>query len=92
MKRLLLLAFLLPGVSFADVPRPPNYVETCTVEKQCKANEDGDSCDAWHGESDNCKKLHEKDGFIFKCRAGGASVWKEIYCRPKAKNKAEKAK
>ena len=92
MKRLLLLAFLLPGASWADVPPPLNYVENCTEKKQCKPNEDGDTCGAWYSEPDKCKKLHASDGFIFKCRTSGASVWREIYCRPKAQNKTKKEK
>ena len=85
--RILPIAALLclSRAAFADVPPPPGYVEQCTVEKQCKKDEDGDACGAWHGDRDKCKKLHAKDGFTYKCSTHGASVWTEIYCRPKKK-------
>ncbi len=70
----------------ADVPPPPGYVETCTIEKQCKKTEAGDLCSAWHGERDKCSKLHAKTGFVFKCKTRGASVWSEVWCGPKGSN------
>jgi 3-methyladenine DNA glycosylase Mpg len=83
--RTLLPAILLclASSALADVPPPPGYVEQCTVEKQCQKNEDGDACSAWHGDHDKCKKLHQSDGFVYKCSTRGASVWTEVYCRPK---------
>lgn len=69
----------------ADVPPPPGYVETCTVEKQCKKDEEGDACSAWHGDRDKCEKKHAQDGFVRKCKTRGASVWTEVYCRPRQK-------
>lgn len=85
--RLLSGAALLLGsaLAFADIPPPPGYVEQCTIEKQCKKEEEGDACSAWHGERDKCEKKHAQDGFVRKCRTGGASVWTEVYCRAKKK-------
>ena len=84
---LLFFAGLVLGTSVvsADVPPPPGYVESCTVEKQCTKNEEGDACSAWHGERDKCEKKHAQDGFVRKCKTRGASVWTEVYCRPKKK-------
>lgn len=76
---------LLPAGAGADIPPPPGYIEQCTIEKQCKKNEEGDACRAWHGDRDGCKKRHASDGFVFKCQTRGASVWTEVYCRPKGK-------
>jgi hypothetical protein len=85
MKRAVLLFALLlcPSVALADLPRPPNYVEQCTVEKQCAKNEEGTSCSANHSERDKCSKTLSAQGWTFKCRTRGASVWTEIWCRPR---------
>ncbi len=78
-------AALAPLPALADVPPPPGYVEQCTIEKQCKPTEEGTSCGTWHGERDKCKQQHTSDGFVYKCSTRGASVWTEVYCRPKKK-------
>src|SRR3954465_14331364 len=84
-------ALLAPGLAFADIAPEPGYVETCTVEKQCKKTEDGDECRAWHGDREVCRKKHQSDGFVYKCNSRGASVWSEVYCRPKGdKAKSDK--
>jgi hypothetical protein len=89
----LTLALLWPlvRVAKADVPPPPNYVESCTVAKQCRPGEEGTTCGTYHGEPDKCRKLHASDGFVHKCNTRGASVWSEVYCRPKGKTAASVA-
>lgn len=82
---LMLASVLLPVQARADVPPPPGYVEQCTIEKQCKKGEEGDACRGWHGDREGCQKRHASDGFVYKCRSRGASVWTEVFCRPKAK-------
>ena len=82
---LLLLLLPLCPAAHADLPPPPNYVETCTIVKQCKPGEEGTTCGTFFREPDKCRKLHASDGFILKCRTRGASVWSEVYCRPKGK-------
>lgn len=74
---------LLPLGARADIPPPPGYTEQCTVAKQCKKSEEGDACRAWHGDREVCQKRHASDGFVYKCKTRGASVWTEVYCRPK---------
>lgn len=75
----LVLAVSLPAS--ADVPPPPGYVETCTVERQQKPGEECRECRAWHGERDACEKTLGKDGFERRCSTAGASVWTELWCR-----------
>jgi hypothetical protein len=89
MMAVLMVGSLWAGAARADIPPSRGYVEGCTVEKQCKKEEDGDACRAWHGDRDACKKKHEKDGFAYRCKASGASVWTEVWCRPKAKAAAK---
>lgn len=84
--------WLLPTAARADVPPEPGYVEKCTIEKQCKKNEEGDACRAWHGDRDVCSRKHAADGFEYKCRTRGASVWSEVYCRAKADKPKKDAK
>lgn len=76
---------IVSSTAVADVPPPPGYVEQCTVEKQCKKDEEGDACGAWHGDRDKCEKKHAQDGFVRRCKTRGASVWTEVYCRPRKK-------
>lgn len=83
-----LLLALTPWSVRADIPPPPGYIEQCTVEKQCKNTEEGDACFvADYHQPATCKKKHEKDGFVYKCQAGGGHSWTEIFCRPKAPKK-----
>ena len=82
-----LLALAWSAVARADIPPPPGYVEQCTIDKACKKGEEGDDCRAWHGDTTACEKKHAKDGFEYRCRTSGASVWSEVWCRPKSKKK-----
>ena len=91
MRTLLIVVFLAaPCIGAADVPPPPGFQETCTVEKQCKADEEGATCGANYAERDKCKKLHAGDGYVYRCNTYGASVWTEVWCRPKAKRPPKK--
>jgi hypothetical protein len=75
----------IPGIVAADVPPPPGYVETCTVEKQCKADEEGRTCSANYNDTAACEKTLGKDGFVRRCKSYGASVWTEVWCRARKK-------
>lgn len=68
----------------ADIPPGPDYVETCTVEKQTTAGHECQSCNAWHGDVDACDKTLGKDGYSKACKGWGASSWTEVWCRAKA--------
>jgi hypothetical protein len=77
----------LPRLVAADVPPPPGYVETCTIEKQCKADEEGRACMASFKDPDACGKTLGSEGFARRCKAHGASVWTEVWCRVKKTKK-----
>lgn len=86
MIRLAFVASLaVPALAFADIPPPAGYVEQCTIEKQCKAEEEGVTCRAYHSDREVCDKTHGKDGYTRRCKTRGASAWSEVWCRPKAK-------
>ena len=70
------------AVARADIPPPPGYVETCTAERQCPGQE-VDRCSASFRERDACARRHAGDGYTLACRTRGASVWTELWCRPK---------
>lgn len=74
-----------PALARADLPPPQGYVETCTVEKQCKTDEECRSCSANYQKRDACEKTLGAEGFARRCRTGGASVWTEIWARAKPK-------
>lgn len=71
----------------ADIPPPPGYVETCTVERQCP-NDEVDFCYASFRTRDACSQSHQNDGFKLACKTRGASVWRELWCRPAASKPA----
>jgi len=77
-------ALLVIPAARADIPPPEGYVETCTLEKQGTAENECVSCGSFHGTPEKCSTLHGADGYTKNCQAGGASVWTEIWCRPKA--------
>jgi hypothetical protein len=66
----------------ADIAPPPGYVEECTIEKVQKKGEYCAPCQAWHGDTELCTRTFEgdKQKWSRRCRAGGASVWTEIWC------------
>ena len=79
---------LTPRHALADIPPPDGYVEQCTIAKVCKSTEEGDSCFVMdYKDPTQCARKHAKDGFTFKCKAGGGHSWTEIFCRPKAAKK-----
>jgi hypothetical protein len=77
-------ALALPSSARADLPPPDDYVEQCTVDKaQGRTKQTCQSCSAWHGDPDACKKQFEGGTFAHECRAYGASTWSEVWCDPK---------
>lgn len=71
---------LLAALAWADLPPPPGYVESCTVDAHVKEGVECSSCDASFGGRESCEAL-EKEGWVFVCRTSGASVWDEVLCR-----------
>jgi len=65
---------------FADLPPRPGYVEKCTLERQQGSGEQCRICGASFQGRDDCTRL-AAEGFEHRCRAYGASVWKELWCR-----------
>ncbi|MFO0571493.1 MAG: hypothetical protein U0263_38035 [Polyangiaceae bacterium] len=66
----------------ADVPPEPGYVESCTLEKQKQSGDECVSCSASFQDPKACQSQHA--GFEQRCRTRGASVWTEIWCKPRA--------
>lgn len=69
---------LLLSVARADIPPPPDYVETCYVEQRC-GDVGGVECRASFSGREECEAL-EARGLMQACRRGGASVWTEVFC------------
>ncbi len=63
----------------ADLPGPEN---TCTVEKQKKAGQTCESCNASHSTPDVCSQQYASTAFTKVCQSSGASVWSEVWCKP----------
>lgn len=81
-------AVLAAGPARADLAPPPLYVEECTMENAPK-DQECHRCGAFFGNRTWCSDELASYGFSRNCRTRGASVWGEIWCRPKAaSNKA----
>jgi hypothetical protein len=69
--------------ALGDVVPPPDYVETCTVAKAQRTDEQCVDCgDSYHAEPNACAERYGAEGYRRRCRTSGASVWSEIWCRP----------
>jgi len=79
-----LLAMSFAGAAHADVPPPEGYVEQCTVERQQSAESHCESCGANFGEPERCVSQYASTPFTKRCQTSGASVWTEVWCRPRA--------
>ena len=86
MRRLFFVQFLCLSFSLtakADLPPPKDYVEDCTVKKQQKTGETCISCgDSYFDDIDACQKQYQPKGYAKRCQTMGASVWKEVWCKP----------
>jgi hypothetical protein len=88
---LVLLANLmcLVAPATADLPPPPWYVETCTLENQQLPEEECQICHGHFNARDGCQKELGPSGYRFRCKAWGASHWDEVWCRPSAPRNGE---
>lgn len=89
-KMMLLLCVLLwfpTAQALADVAPPPDYVETCTVDKQQKDGLTCKECSTGRETSDKCKNEWGAKGYTKACKALGATVWKEIWCKSDGSSK-----
>lgn len=73
------------GPAMADLPPPSGYLEKCTIENQRRPEEECQVCGAYFGERDRCEKELGTKGYEYRCKTYGASVWREIWCRPSVK-------
>ncbi len=73
----------LAGHALADVAPPPDYVEKCTIEEQQGAGDECQPCGASFQGREKCTALGA-EGYKHRCKAHGASVWTEVWCRSKA--------
>jgi hypothetical protein len=78
-----LSAVLAAAPARADLAPPPDYVEACTMDNAPK-DQECHRCGAFFGNRTWCSDELASYGFSRNCRTRGASVWGEIWCRPKA--------
>lgn len=77
----LLLAMAGPGPVVADLPPPRGYVERCTLEAMALPGQECRLCGASFASRAECDQLG-RQGYQNRCRSYGASVWREVWCRP----------
>jgi hypothetical protein len=68
------------GVAHADVPPPPGYVETCTVEQQQTGGARCEACRASYQDANACATRFASTQLQRRCRTSGASAWTEVWC------------
>lgn len=81
--RVVLAIFCLSqAAALAQAPPSPESTETCTREKQQQSGEECLMCGASDGDPAKCLKRLANRGYQRRCRANGAPVWLELWCRP----------
>jgi len=81
------IVLALPQTARADIAPPPGYVEQCTLEKlQKDGTKTCQACSTYFREPDKCEQQFAKTAYTKACRAGGASTWTEMWCKPKGKD------
>jgi hypothetical protein len=70
-----------PGVARADLPRPPGWEPTCTLDKETKKG--GGPCEQCRGwrDPDPCQIALEAKGFARRCTEGGAGSFVAVWCK-----------
>ncbi len=77
------LSALAAAPALADVPPPPDYVESCTVAKQESATTECLACAAYYGATTRCQTMLASYCYSKVCNTRGASAWTEVHCRHK---------
>lgn len=78
------LCVVTPRASLADLPRPPGWEPTCTLEKeQAKGGGPCDQCQGWK-DPDPCQKALEDKGYTRRCTEGGAGSFVAVWCKSAA--------
>lgn len=86
MRSLLRFAFVVmlvgvPRAALADLPRPPGWEPTCTIEKeQLKGGGPCEQCRGWQ-DPDPCQKALETKGLTRRCTEGGAGSFVAVWCK-----------
>jgi hypothetical protein len=89
MNKLVVAAAFCLCASAARADIPPRD-ESCKLEKVKKAGEECQSARPYYGDPDRGKRELGGQGYEFRCRTWGASVWTEIWCKAAKDPKAEK--
>ena len=76
-------AMSVVGSARADVPPPPGHVEQCTVELQQQADAICEACGSYYATVEKCPAQYASTPFQKRCQSYGASVWTEVWCRPR---------
>lgn len=87
-----LLVSLWCSLSLGDVPppQPGQTSQQCTVPAQQRPGEQCVECAASYEQHDKCQRDFAAQGYTQRCRAPGASVWHEVWCRSASSPPPEK--
>ncbi len=66
--------------SWADLPRPPGWEPTCSLEKELQSGGPCDQCRGWQN-PDPCQEALEKKGYTRRCEEGGAGSYVAVWCQ-----------
>lgn len=71
----------IPRLALADLPRPPGWEPTCTLDKeQKKGGGPCEQCRGWQ-DPDPCQKALENKGYTRRCTEGGAGSFVAVWCK-----------
>lgn len=84
------VASIAPRVARADLPKPPGWEPTCTIEKAQKVGEVCEQCRGYQ-DPDPCQEALAKKGYKRHCTEGGAGSYVAVWCKlpPAGDNTAE---
>ncbi len=68
------------ALALADIPPPPGYTETCTVELACPSAQGVVCSGSFFGDRTVCEREWATKGYSKACQTRGASTWDEVWC------------
>lgn len=79
-----------PSLARADLPRPPGWEPSCSIEKEQKSAALCKQCRGYKN-PDPCQEALQKDGFTRRCEEGGAGSYVAVWCKGSAASNSSAA-
>ncbi|MBK9265670.1 MAG: hypothetical protein IPM54_38510 [Polyangiaceae bacterium] len=79
-----------PSLARADLPRPPGWEPSCSIEKEQKSGALCKQCRGYQN-PDPCQEALQKDGYTRRCEEGGAGSYVAVWCKGPAPSNSSAA-